>query len=60
MSKVQTKLNIHTVGRVCVTVADTDRAERMGVAGRRRAVESFSWSTIGDRTVEVYREVLGR
>ena len=26
MAKVQTKLNIHTVGRVCVTVADTDRA----------------------------------
>jgi catechol 2,3-dioxygenase-like lactoylglutathione lyase family enzyme len=26
MSKLQTKLNIHTVGRVCVTVADTDRA----------------------------------
>ncbi len=40
-------------------VADTDRAARMGVAGRRRAVESFSWDTIGDRTVEVYEEVLG-
>ena len=26
MSKLETKLNIHTVGRVCVTVADTDRA----------------------------------
>ena len=26
MSKLQTKLNIHTVGRLCVTVADTDRA----------------------------------
>jgi catechol 2,3-dioxygenase-like lactoylglutathione lyase family enzyme len=26
MSKLQTKLNIHTVGRVCVTVADTDRS----------------------------------
>ena len=26
MSKLTTKLNIHTVGRVCVTVADTDRA----------------------------------
>jgi starch synthase len=41
-------------------VSDTDRAERMGRAGRERAVESFSWSTIGDRTVEVYEEVLGR
>jgi catechol 2,3-dioxygenase-like lactoylglutathione lyase family enzyme len=26
MSKLQTKLHITTVGRVCVTVADTDRA----------------------------------
>ena len=26
MSNVKTKLNINTVGRVCVTVADTDRA----------------------------------
>src|SRR5689334_2253296 len=26
MSKLTTKLNINTVGRVCVTVADTDRA----------------------------------
>ena len=26
MSKLQTKLNVHTVGRVCVTVGDTDRA----------------------------------
>ena len=26
MAKTKTKLNVHTVGRVCVTVADTDRA----------------------------------
>ena len=26
MGTVKTKLNVHTVGRVCVTVADTDRA----------------------------------
>ncbi|HET7763158.1 MAG TPA: glycogen synthase [Phycicoccus sp.] len=39
-------------------VSDPERAGRMGLAGRRRAVESFSWSSIGDRTVEVYREVL--
>lgn len=41
-------------------VADPERARRMGVAGRQRAVESFSWETIGDRTTEVYREVLDR
>ena len=26
MPNVKTRLNVHTVGRVCVTVADTDRA----------------------------------
>ncbi len=39
-------------------VSDLERAERMGVAGRERAVESFSWATIGDRTMEVYESVL--
>ncbi len=41
-------------------VSDLGRAGRMGVAGRARAVESFSWATIGDRTMEVYQQVLGR
>ena len=41
-------------------VSDRDRARRMGLAGRRRAVEQFSWSAIGDRTIEVYRSVLGQ
>ena len=37
-------------------VTDPDRAAGMGRAGRVRATESFSWSAIADRTVEVYRE----
>ncbi len=41
-------------------VSDTSRAERMGLAGRRRAVESFSWASIGDQTHEVYLDVLRR
>jgi starch synthase len=41
----------------CV-VDDPDRAAAMGVAGRRRAVEHFSWSSIAERTLEVYRAVL--
>jgi starch synthase len=41
-------------------VSDVDRARRFGQAGRQRAVESFSWASIGDRTLEVYRAVLGR
>ena len=40
-------------------VSDPDRARRFGVAGRRRAIESFSWASIGDKTMEVYQQVLG-
>ncbi len=39
-------------------VSDPDRARRRGQAGRKRAVEEFSWTTIGERTLEVYRKVL--
>jgi len=39
-------------------VSDGDLARRLGRAGRVRAVESFSWGSIGDRTLEVYRSVL--
>ena len=38
---------------------DPDRAEEMGRAGRERAIEHFSWETIADRTLEVYRAVAG-
>jgi starch synthase len=38
---------------------DPDRATAMGAAGRRRAVEHFSWSTIAERTVQLYRSVAG-
>ncbi|HET8600264.1 MAG TPA: glycogen synthase [Segeticoccus sp.] len=40
-------------------VGDVGRARQWGRAGRRRAVEQFSWTSIGDRTLEVYRSVLG-
>lgn len=40
-------------------VSDVDRAARMGAAGRARATEHFSWGTIGERTLEVYRLLLG-
>src|SRR5690606_22988338 len=38
--------------------AAPERARAFGAAGRRRAVESFSWATIGDRTLAVYRAAL--
>jgi starch synthase len=39
-------------------LADPARAQAMGKAGRRRAVEHFSWSAIADRTMDVYRSLL--
>ncbi|MFJ4169497.1 glycogen synthase [Paenarthrobacter sp. NPDC089714] len=39
-------------------VTDPDRARAMGVAGRRRAEEHFSWESITEATLEVYRSVL--
>ncbi len=39
-------------------VSDADRAGEMGRAGRRRAVESFSWASIGDQTNDLYQEVV--
>ncbi|MEI5673062.1 MULTISPECIES: glycogen synthase [unclassified Nocardioides] len=38
-------------------VTDRERAAAMGRAGRQRAIESFSWAAIAERTVEVYRSV---
>ena len=39
-------------------VSDPARAAEMGRAGRERAIASFSWAAIAERTVEVYRSVL--
>ncbi len=44
-----------TLAEVC---ADPARAREMGVAGRRRAQDHFSWDTIADRTVEVYESAI--
>lgn len=39
-------------------VTDPERARAMGAAGRRRAEEHFSWESITETTLEVYRSVL--
>lgn len=46
-------------GRLTEAVSDRERAKHMGLAGRARAVKHFSWASIGDRTMDVYRQVLG-
>jgi starch synthase len=39
-------------------VTDPARAAAMGVAGRRRAIESFGWPAIAERTVDIYRSLV--
>lgn len=39
-------------------VADPDRARSMGVAGRRRVIEHFSWPTIARQTADLYRALV--
>jgi len=38
-------------------MANPDRRAAMGAAGRRRAVEQFSWRSIAEQTVALYREL---
>ena len=44
--------------RVNAVLADLGRARAMGKAGRRRAVELFSWPRIAERTRELYASLL--
>ncbi len=39
---------------LCDAVSDVERARERGRAGRQRAVEEFSWTTVAERTKEVY------
>jgi starch synthase len=44
--------------RVNRLIADPQLAREMGDAGRRRAIEHFSWPTIAEQTVSIYRSVM--
>jgi alpha-maltose-1-phosphate synthase len=39
-------------------VSDAERARQRGLAGRRRAQESFSWPAIAEQTMGIYRSLL--
>ena len=41
-------------------VSDPARARERGLAGRRRAQESFSWPAIAEQTLEIYRPLVAR
>jgi len=38
-------------------IADPDRAERYGQAGRQRCIAEFSWAQIAQQTLEIYQKV---
>lgn len=39
-------------------VADRERSKKFGLAGRERAVNDFSWATIAQQTVDIYRSLI--
>jgi len=43
--------------KINTLLADPDRAREMGRAGRRRAIEHFSWRSIAEQTVNLYERV---
>ena len=43
--------------RVNVVLTDPAQARAFGEAGRRRAVDYFSWSAIAEQTIELYRSL---
>jgi alpha-maltose-1-phosphate synthase len=45
--------------RVNELLADPELAARFGKAGRKRAVEHFSWRAIAERTADLYRSLAG-
>jgi starch synthase len=44
---------------ITALLEEPKRAAEMGRAGRRRAVEEFSWASIAERTMGVYNLTLG-
>ena len=44
--------------RLTKLLENPELAAKMGQAGRRRAEEQFAWTTIGERTVELYQKIL--
>jgi starch synthase len=44
--------------RVNTLLRDPQRAEAMGRAGRRRAIEHFSWAAIAEQTAALYDSLI--
>ena len=46
--------------KVNEVVRDEARAEAFGKAGRQRCIDEFSWATIAQQTVDVYKHAIER
>lgn len=44
--------------RISELLADPDKCKQFGEAGRKRAEEKFSWTSIADQTIQLYRELI--
>jgi alpha-maltose-1-phosphate synthase len=44
--------------RIAELLDDPGKAKAMGEAGRRRAEEHFSWTSIAAQTIELYRSLI--
>ena len=51
------RFELNLAGAINALMADAATREVMGRAARRRAVERFSWSTIAESTVDLYRSL---
>jgi glycogen synthase len=52
------RFELNLAGAVNALMADAATREVMGRAARRRAVERFSWATIAEATVDLYRTLV--
>ncbi len=44
--------------RISELLADPEKCKQFGEAGRTRAEEKFSWTSIADQTIQLYRELI--
>ena len=44
--------------RISDLLADPEKCKQFGQAGRKRAEEKFSWTSIADQTIQLYRELI--
>jgi starch synthase len=53
------RFEMNLAGGINRLMADPVTRDVMGRAGRRRAIEHFSWRAIAEETVELYRSLVG-